>query len=256
MPHPLSSIPSAIPSAIATACADTAPLADDLPKRGGRAQEIRAVLQDEIESGKLAPGATLDERVFAQRFGVSRTPIREALQQLAARDLVRIAPRQGVSVARLSINQIRGIMESVGELEGLVAKLAARRVDNDLRNNLSQALAIGQHAAKKADPAEYAVANTAFHEAIYAGSRNPYLSELIRTARRTIQRYRIRDFHNKTQISNSFKEHVQIAQAIQDGDEEHATQAMLLHTPSGSTGFSEFLARVPLHLFETELTEA
>jgi len=112
-----------------------APRAESRP-RGGRAGEIRAVLQEEIESGKLPPGAPLDERALAARFHVSRTPVREALQQLAARALVRIAPRQGVSVARLSINQVRAIMETIGELEALNAKLAARRVDDPLRKAL------------------------------------------------------------------------------------------------------------------------
>src|SRR5574343_845583 len=86
---------------------------DDARPRGGRANEIRNTLQEEIESGKLTPGTPLDERALAARFQVSRTPVREALQQLAVNDLVRIAPRQGVSVASLSINQVRAIMEPV-----------------------------------------------------------------------------------------------------------------------------------------------
>ena len=113
---------------------------DEPRQRGGRANEIRNLLQEEIESGSLPPGTPLDERALATRFQVSRTPVREVLQQLAARDLVRIAPRQGVSVARLSVNQVRAMMETVGELESLVAKLAARRVDDALRAALDTAL--------------------------------------------------------------------------------------------------------------------
>ena len=88
---------------------DSALSGDDSRPRGGRANEIRNILQEEIESGTLPPGAPLDERALATRFNVSRTPVREALQQLAARDLVRIAPRQGVTVARLTISQVRAI---------------------------------------------------------------------------------------------------------------------------------------------------
>lgn len=231
---------------------DTGLSGDDLRPRGGRAHEIRNVLQEEIESGKLAPGAPLDERALATRFQVSRTPVREALQQLAARDLVRIAPRQGVSVARLSISEVRAIMESIGELEALSAKLAARRVDEALRRELDRAIERCQEAAIEGGAAEYAIANSFFHETIYAGSRNTYLAELIRNARRKIQRYRIRDFHTKGQIAKSLKEHVQIARAIQDGDEALASSAMLLHVPAGSTGFSEFLALMPLSFFESD----
>jgi len=228
---------------------------DDNRPRGGRANEIRNILQEEIESGTLPPGAPLDERALATRFNVSRTPVREALQQLAARDLVRIAPRQGVTVARLSISQVRAIMESVGELEALCAKLAARRVDDVLRKELDKAIERCQDSAVQGGSAEYSMANTYFHETIYAGSRNPYLAELIRTARRQIQRYRIRDFQTKTQISKSLKEHLQIARAIQDGDELLAAQAMLLHVPSGSSGFSEFLARMPMSFFESDVAD-
>ena len=234
---------------------DSALSSDDNRPRGGRANEIRNVLQEEIESGNLPPGAALDERALATRFNVSRTPGREALQQLAARELVRIAPRQGVNVARLSISQVRAIMESVGELEALCAKLAARRVDDVLRKELDKAIERCQDAAVQGGHAEYAMANTYFHDTIYAGSRNPYLSELIRNARRQIQRYRIRDFQTKTQISKSLKEHQQVARAIQEGDEALAAQAMLLHVPSGSSGFSEFLARMPMSFFESDTTE-
>lgn len=230
-------------------------LTDELRPRGGRANEIRAALQEEIESGKLPPGAPLDERALAARFQVSRTPVREALQQLAARDLVRIAPRQGVSVSRLSINQVRAIMESVGELEALCAKLAARRVDDALRQQLDHAVQRCQDAAVQGGSAEYAIANSFFHETIYAGSRNPYLAELIRNARRQIQRYRIRDFHTKAQISKSLQEHLKVARAIQEGDEPLAAQYMLLHVPAGSTGFSEFLARMPMSFFDNEATD-
>lgn len=225
---------------------------NELRPRGGRANEIRNALQEEIETGKLPPGAPLDERTLAVRFQVSRTPVREALQQLAARDLVRIAPRQGITVARLSINQVRGMMESIGELESLCAKLAARRVDDQLKRNLDDAISQCQEAAVQGGSAEYAIANHLFHETIYAGSRNDYLAELIRNARRLIQRYRIKDFHSKTQISKSLQDHLKIARAIQDGDEALAAQAMLLHVPAGSTGFSEFLARMPMSFFDNE----
>jgi DNA-binding GntR family transcriptional regulator len=115
--------------------------------RGGRANEIRLALQEEIESGKLPPGSPLDERALAARFNVSRTPVREALQQLAAHNLLRIAPRQGVYVSRLSISRVRAIMESVGELEAMCAKLAARRVDDALRAELDATVQKCQEAA-------------------------------------------------------------------------------------------------------------
>jgi DNA-binding GntR family transcriptional regulator len=221
-------------------------------QRGGRAADVRATLQDEIESGKLGPGAALDERALAARFDVSRTPVREALQQLAARGLVRIAPRQGVFVSRLSVGKVRAMLEYIGELEALCAKLAARRVDDEVKRALDAAVAQCEEAAERGGAAEYAVANTVFHEAIYAGCRNEYLAEQIRQARRLIQRYRVRDFQTKAQIAASLEDHRKIARAIQAGDEALAAETMLLHVPAGTTGFSEFLAKVPMSFFETD----
>jgi DNA-binding GntR family transcriptional regulator len=220
--------------------------------RNGRAADIRAALQDEIESGKLPPGSVLDERALAARFEVSRTPVREALQQLSARDLVRVAPRQGVTVSRLSIAKVRAMLEFIAELESLAAKLAARRVDDVLARQLDEAMARCQEAAVSGGAAEYTLSNSLFHEVIYAGSRNAYLAEQIRKARRLIQRYRIKDFQNKQQIAKSLQDHLKIARAIQSGDEQASAQAMLLHVPVGSTGFSEFLATVPMTFFEAD----
>jgi DNA-binding GntR family transcriptional regulator len=242
---------------------------DDRPRQG-RAGDIRAVIQEEIESGKLPPGAPLDERALAARFevsrtpvrealqqlaarfGVSRTPVREALQQLAARELVRIAPRQGVTVARLSIAKVRAMLEFISELEALAAKLAARRVDEQVSRQLDETLARCQEAAVSGGAAEYTLANALFHEVIYAGSRNIYLAEQVRQARRMIQRYRVKDFQNKQQIARSLQDHLRIARAIQSGDEAGAAQAMQAHVPAGSSGFSEFLAMVPMHFFESD----
>lgn len=221
-----------------------------------RAIDIRAVLQEEIENGTLPPGAPLDERALAARFEVSRTPVREALQQLAARDLLRIAPRQGVSVARLSIAKVRAMLEYIAELESVAAKLAARRVDDEVSRQLDDALARCQDAAVSGGAAEYALANALFHEVIYAGCRNVYLAEQIRLARRMLQRYRVRDFQNKPQIAKSLQDHLKVARAIQAADEAGAAQAMQLHVPAGSTGFSEFLATVPMNFFEADAAES
>jgi len=226
---------------------------DDARVRPSLATDIRAALEEEIETGALAPGTMLDERALAARFEVSRTPVREALQHLAARDLVRITPRQGVVVARLSIGKVRAMLEYIAELESLCAKLAARRVNQVLRDVLDDAVRRCQQAAVEGDAPDYARANAFFHEAIYTGSRNECLAEQIRIARRQSQRYRAKDFQNKSQVTRSLLGHIEIARAIQAGDETLAAGAMLLHVPSGTTGFSEFLATVPMHFFDADI---
>ena len=89
---------------------------------------VRRQLERDISSGVLLPGDALDEDALAKRFGVSRTPVREALLQLSVRGLVLIAPRAGTYVSRLSIPELLGLSELLAELEGACAKLATRRL--------------------------------------------------------------------------------------------------------------------------------
>lgn len=219
---------------------------------GNLATQIRVTLEDEISSGHLPPGAALDERALAERFGVSRTPVREALQQLAAIDLVHIASRNGVFVKRMTVAQLRSIWELLAELEAICAKLAARRIDEGQRAALEAALEMGRKAIAAGDSQAYRSANHAFHEAVYAASRNEQLVDSLRTIRRATQRYRINDLRTQTQIHRSQDDHERIAGAIVAGDSEAARDAMFAHVPIGTSGFSEFLSTVPSGFFEFE----
>ena len=142
------------------------------------------------------------------------------------------------------------MLEYISELESLCAKLAARRSTTGQARSMPRSPV--RRAAEHGGAAEYAVANAVFHEAIYAGCRNEYLAEQIRQARRLIQRYRPRDFQTKAQTGASLEDHRKIARAIQAGDEALAAETMLLHVPAGTTGFSEFLAKVPMSFFDND----
>src|SRR5207245_11006201 len=93
-----------------------------------RAEELRLQLADEIVRGVLRPGAPLDETDIARRFNVSRTPVREALRQLAASGLIDARAHRGAVVARPSIERLTGMFEAMAELEALCAGLAAERM--------------------------------------------------------------------------------------------------------------------------------
>ena len=214
---------------------------------------IRDALQAEIESGELPPGAALEERALAAKFSVSRTPVREAIQQLAAQNLVRMTPRQGVTVARMSVPQLRDMLELLGELEALCAKLAARRHSEDLRLALETALQAGRDAALPGHSFDaYSQANLQFHEAIHAGSRNELLVQQVRPLRRLIRRYNvnIRIMRTPAQIEKSIHDHEEILRAIMAGDETLAYRLMFEHVPVGGNGFSEFLSALPSSFFE------
>ncbi|MDP3668788.1 MAG: GntR family transcriptional regulator [Telluria sp.] len=216
------------------------------------AASIRDLLQADIESGILPPGTPLDERSLAAQFSVSRTPVREAMQQLAAQNLVRITPRQGVAVARMSIPQLRDMLELLGELEALCAKLAARRVSEGLRESLESVLQLGLEASRSGNVGDYSRANVQFHEAIHKGSHNELLAQQVGPLRRLIQRYNVnnRQLQTPAQIEKSMQDHQEIVHAILAGDEALAYSLMLEHVPAGGRGFSEFLSALPASFFE------
>ena len=96
--------------------------------RTTRAEELRVMLADEIVRGVLAPGGALDETELARRFNVSRTPVREAIRQLAASGLVDAQPHRGAVVAQPSEDRLIGMFEAMGEIEGLCAGFSAERM--------------------------------------------------------------------------------------------------------------------------------
>lgn len=222
------------------------------PQKQSMAAEIRSAIEAEIESGALPPGTPLDERSLAERFGVSRTPVREALQQLAMQNLVRIAPRVGVFVSRLSITQLRETLELLGELEAVAAKLAARRMDDEQRLQLKASMQQGADAFAQENGKKFAEANADFHDLVYAGSHNEYLVEQIQGIRRLMQRYRPKIFLTQGQRQRALADHQRLADAILSGDEDAAHAAMLEHAPVGTTGFSEFLSTLPMSYLETD----
>ena len=157
-------------------------MSDESEKRP-LSEVIRAEIEQEIMSGRLQAGSQLDEQTLSERYGVSRTPAREALIQLAAVGLVTMRPRQGAVVASVTLKDYVSLHEILVELEALAAKLATRRMNSAERARLSETYEQCVAAAGQQDAERYRSANDAFHETLYAASRNPILSNQIRTTR-------------------------------------------------------------------------
>ncbi|MBL4907248.1 MAG: GntR family transcriptional regulator, partial [Sneathiella sp.] len=101
-----------------------------------RASELVPILEQEIVTGSLKPGTRLDETILADRFGVSRTPVREALTRLAASGLVEIRPRRGAVVATITLKDLMNMFEVMANLEAVCARLAARRITPEEKDEL------------------------------------------------------------------------------------------------------------------------
>jgi DNA-binding GntR family transcriptional regulator len=194
-----------------------------------RAEELRLQLADEIVRGALAPGAPLDETDIARRFSVSRTPVREALRQLAASGLVEARAHRGAVVARPSLDRLNGMFEAMAELEALCAGLAAERMTATERARLEaihEELRVLSHAG---NPERFHSVNERFHNAIYAGSQNDYIAEMTLATRVRVQPFRRAQFRNLGRLAKSHAEHDRVVVAILRGDRIGAASAMRAH---------------------------
>jgi DNA-binding GntR family transcriptional regulator len=192
-------------------------------------------LVDDIITGKIPPGQKLEEQSIAERFDVSRTPVRDAFRQLASTGLAISRPRRGVTVADLQVDQISDMYEGLGELEALCARFSAQRMSVLERKRLEEI-----HEDSRADVIaknleDYSEHNERFHRAIYAGSHNETLFELAMTLRRKLAPFRRPVFFRGAErIEKSFDEHQLIVEAILASDDEAAFQAIRSHVANSS----------------------
>jgi DNA-binding GntR family transcriptional regulator len=207
---------------------------------------LRAWLEGEILDGRLAPGERVDEQQVCARFGVSRTPVREALLQLASLDLIEFRPRYGAIIRQMSVKEIAAIWEVLTCLEGLAAGLAARRMTMEDRAALERIHADARGFMEAGEVAGYDDRNKLFHEAIYRGCRNDYLANQAMTIRRRLQSYRRYPFHRAGGLQRSFAGHQQVLDAIIAGDDEKAAAAMRDHV-AGGLSFLDLVAELPAH---------
>jgi DNA-binding GntR family transcriptional regulator len=193
------------------------------------AEELRWQLADDIVRGVLGPGAQLDESDIARRFSVSRTPVREALRQLAVSGLVDSRPHRGAVVARPTVEGLNSMFEAMAELEALCAGLAAERMPPSQRQELEGLHDRLRLLSYEGNPQLFHEANEAFHNAIYAGSQNGYIAEMTLATRVRVQPFRRAQFRNLGRLAKSYVEHDKIVIAIMRGDKSGAANAMRSH---------------------------
>ncbi|RAI45480.1 GntR family transcriptional regulator [Rhodoplanes roseus] len=193
------------------------------------AEELRLQIADEIVRGTLQPGTALDESELARRFNVSRTPVREAIRQLAASGLVESRPHRGAVVARPSDAQVVGMFEVMAELEALCAGLAAERMTGAERRDLESVHEDLRALVQLGDPQSFHEANEMFHGAVYAGAHNAYLTEITVATRARLQPFRRAQFRNLGRLAKSHGEHDRIVRAIVRADRDGAVRAMQAH---------------------------
>jgi len=208
------------------------------------------VLEQEIVTGTLKPGTRLDETLLATRFGVSRTPVREALARLAAAGLVEIRPRRGAIVAQITLKDLMNMFELMANLEGVCARLATRRISPDEK----KALAAAQIACAKLVNTEryddYYQRNMILHELIYKASHNDYLEKQTMDLRTRLSPHRRLQVRIPGRLQTSSDEHGALVEAILSGDDALAEKLTRDHVTIQGERFTDFLSALPLHYIQ------
>lgn len=202
--------------------------------------KIAQQLESEVLSGHRALGERLDERELAEQFNASRTPVREALQRLAATGLVQINGRHGTHIARLTLTQLLDGFRVISELEAIAAEQAAGRITAKQLATLWEYQSSCETAHADHDVDAFCQANDLLHSAILDASGNSMLQEQMRVGR-VLSPYRRHITHQPGRIATSIEEHNAFLTAIGAGDGTIAAQHMRSHVNALANGLSDFL---------------
>ena len=181
-------------------------------------------LRQAILRGELKPGERLMEIQLANKLGVSRTPIREAIRKLELEGLVLMIPRKGAEVAEITEKNLRDVLEVRCALEELAVQLACDRMDVDGIKAMKEASAQFCNTLDSDDITRIAQADVAFHDIIYAATDNRRLIQLLNNLREQMYRYRIEYLKKKECYPQLLEEHQTIIDSIESRDKGRATQ--------------------------------
>ena len=186
-------------------------------------------LRKAILTGELKPGERLMEIHLANRLGVSRTPIREAIRKLELEGLVIMIPRRGAEVAQITEKSLKVVLEVRRALDALCAELACDRISEEGMEDLKEACAQFEKATKSKDATVIAKADVALHDIIVAATGNQRLVQLVNNLAEQMYRYRFVYIKDESQHERLIEEHRMIYESIRKKDKEAAARAAKLH---------------------------
>ncbi|HBM60515.1 GntR family transcriptional regulator [Salipiger marinus] len=206
------------------------------------AESIFDTLVGRIVAGGMLPGEPLAEQALAEQFGVSRTPVREALHRLEQASLAERGARRAFVVRRMKAADLADLFEAVGEVESVLAALAASRMTEIERQQMLALLDEGKSCGE--DALRYGAINARFHASLKTGARNAALATTLDEMNLRTQAWRAANFQADTRrLSTSRAEHDAIAQAILARDAETTRRLMRSHIASSYLVVVDILAR-------------
>ena len=186
-------------------------------------------LREAILTGELEPGERLMEIKLAEKLGVSRTPIREAIRMLQIEGLVNITPRKGTVVAEISKDDLKNVLEVRKVLEKLAVELACMKITEEEILGLKENLKEFSTAIKKKNPSEIAKIDVAFHDIIYKSTRNTRLIQIMFNIREQMYRYRLEYIKDQDTRETVVRDHEKLIEAIVNKDVENAKNIIVGH---------------------------
>ena len=186
-------------------------------------------LRQAILKGELAPGERLMEIQLAEKLGVSRTPIREAIRKLELEGLVLMIPRKGAEVAKISEKSLKDVLEVRRSLEELAIELACQRISDTDMEDMDAAQAAFRDAIAKGDAMEIAETDEAYHDVIYNCTRNTRLVQILNNLREQMYRFRLEYIKDEDKRQILLIEHEKILKALRSRHVAEARAAVREH---------------------------
>ena len=206
-------------------------------------------LRQAILKGELAPGERLMEIQLAEKLGVSRTPIREAIRKLELEGLVLMIPRKGAEVAQITEKSLRDVLEVRRALENLAVQLACLRMSPQTLADLKAAARAFEEILGGEDVTAVAEADVAFHDVIYMATDNQRLISLLNNLREQMYRYRVEYLKKKECHKQLLWEHQEIIRAIEAGEIDVATKITEQHIDNQVEAVSDALRHLEENQF-------
>lgn len=186
-------------------------------------------LRQAILKGELEPGERLMEIQLAERLGVSRTPIREAIRKLELEGLVLMIPRKGAEVAKISENNLRDVLEVRRSLEELAIDLACQRMTPEELLELTKTEELFSQAVREGDAMRIAQTDERYHEIIYNSTKNEKLVQILNNLREQMYRYRLEYIKDADKRQILIVEHEHILRALKAHNIAEAKGAVREH---------------------------
>ena len=215
-----------------------------ITKKNTRTEILVSEIEKLIVNGSMVPGQRLDEMVLAKKYGVSRTPVREAIRALIAIGLVQNTGKQGSQVAKLSISMLIEMFELMAVLEGMCAQLAARRATKNELLEMQKTHQLLEKTFEKGTHKEFYNVNLQFHDQLYNASHTQYLAEETLRLRRRLSPYRMRVTFQPGRMNSTLEEHNKILIAIKKGESELAKNEAISHLRLIGNDLEDFIASV------------